>query len=432
MFWTGELIARNAPIRRRVGPAARESPHIGRGHRRLPRARHRRCAGRHRRVHDAARNSPPVRRAPRHHRRRLAAPESRARSPTTRPCRWRSAKPSSPTAAVDAAGRGRGLRRLDARQAGRHRQHRAAQPDRSSARPATRKRPPPNTTPATAPRCAFCRWRWPRSVRPQEACASAAAPRPTSRTTTSSPTPPAKPWPSWCTMLLRRPRHRRGAARARRPNSCAAIRCSPIGEQAASRTRAATSSTPCRRYSSRFFDTDVFEDCLIDVVNRGGDADTTGAIAGMLAGARYGLASGSRAAGRRLSTRRWPATLRASHCPAGAGRAHSSPALITACWPSRCGGRAGSNPEQPRRQQCSGNCRTRARIPSADQWQVFGKELETRLTAPLTPPPHARAWQTGLASTDTSFPWAESVRHTPPPGRRQTHTPRWSGISIVG
>lgn len=38
-----------------------------------------------------------------------------------------------------------------------------------------------------------------------------------------------------------------------------------------------------------FFDTDIFRDCLIDVVNRGGDADTTGAIAGMLAGAVYGL-----------------------------------------------------------------------------------------------------------------------------------------------
>lgn len=36
-------------------------------------------------------------------------------------------------------------------------------------------------------------------------------------------------------------------------------------------------------------DTGSFEDCLIDVVNRGGDADTTGAIAGMLAGALYGL-----------------------------------------------------------------------------------------------------------------------------------------------
>jgi ADP-ribosyl-[dinitrogen reductase] hydrolase len=40
-----------------------------------------------------------------------------------------------------------------------------------------------------------------------------------------------------------------------------------------------------------FFDTDTFEDCLIDVVNRGGDADTTGAIAGMLAGAVHGLKS---------------------------------------------------------------------------------------------------------------------------------------------
>ena len=36
------------------------------------------------------------------------------------------------------------------------------------------------------------------------------------------------------------------------------------------------------------FDTDTFEECLVDVVNRGGDADTTGAIAGMLAGAAFG------------------------------------------------------------------------------------------------------------------------------------------------
>jgi ADP-ribosyl-[dinitrogen reductase] hydrolase len=36
-------------------------------------------------------------------------------------------------------------------------------------------------------------------------------------------------------------------------------------------------------------DTGGFENCLVDVVNRGGDADTTGAIAGMLAGALYGL-----------------------------------------------------------------------------------------------------------------------------------------------
>jgi len=35
--------------------------------------------------------------------------------------------------------------------------------------------------------------------------------------------------------------------------------------------------------------TDSFESCLVDVVNRGGDADTTAAIAGMLAGAHYGI-----------------------------------------------------------------------------------------------------------------------------------------------
>ncbi len=37
-----------------------------------------------------------------------------------------------------------------------------------------------------------------------------------------------------------------------------------------------------------FFGTTGFRECLVDVVNRGGDADTTGAIAGMLAGALYG------------------------------------------------------------------------------------------------------------------------------------------------
>jgi ADP-ribosyl-[dinitrogen reductase] hydrolase len=38
-----------------------------------------------------------------------------------------------------------------------------------------------------------------------------------------------------------------------------------------------------------FFNTDSFESCLIATVNQGGDADTTGALAGMLAGAKYGL-----------------------------------------------------------------------------------------------------------------------------------------------
>ncbi len=37
-----------------------------------------------------------------------------------------------------------------------------------------------------------------------------------------------------------------------------------------------------------FFRTDGFESCVTEVVNRGDDADTTGALAGMLAGAAYG------------------------------------------------------------------------------------------------------------------------------------------------
>ena len=38
-----------------------------------------------------------------------------------------------------------------------------------------------------------------------------------------------------------------------------------------------------------FFATTSFEECLVRVVNRGGDADTTGALAGQLAGALYGV-----------------------------------------------------------------------------------------------------------------------------------------------
>jgi ADP-ribosyl-[dinitrogen reductase] hydrolase len=40
-----------------------------------------------------------------------------------------------------------------------------------------------------------------------------------------------------------------------------------------------------------FFSTATFEECLVGVVNQGGDADTTGAIAGMIAGAFYGVES---------------------------------------------------------------------------------------------------------------------------------------------
>jgi ADP-ribosyl-[dinitrogen reductase] hydrolase len=40
-----------------------------------------------------------------------------------------------------------------------------------------------------------------------------------------------------------------------------------------------------------YFNTDSFSDCVIQAVNQGGDADTTGALAAMLAGATYGLAA---------------------------------------------------------------------------------------------------------------------------------------------
>lgn len=40
-----------------------------------------------------------------------------------------------------------------------------------------------------------------------------------------------------------------------------------------------------------FFSTESFEDCLVKTVNRGGDADTAAAIAGAIAGARYGLSA---------------------------------------------------------------------------------------------------------------------------------------------
>ena len=40
-----------------------------------------------------------------------------------------------------------------------------------------------------------------------------------------------------------------------------------------------------------FFSTGSFEECLVKTVNRGGDADTTGSIAGAIAGSRYGLAA---------------------------------------------------------------------------------------------------------------------------------------------
>jgi ADP-ribosyl-[dinitrogen reductase] hydrolase len=38
-----------------------------------------------------------------------------------------------------------------------------------------------------------------------------------------------------------------------------------------------------------YFQTDTFAECVVKTVNQGGDADTTGALAAMLAGATYGM-----------------------------------------------------------------------------------------------------------------------------------------------
>jgi ADP-ribosyl-[dinitrogen reductase] hydrolase len=40
-----------------------------------------------------------------------------------------------------------------------------------------------------------------------------------------------------------------------------------------------------------FFRGRSFEECLVGTINQGGDADTTGAICGMLSGAYYGMES---------------------------------------------------------------------------------------------------------------------------------------------
>ena len=66
------------------------------------------------------------------------------------------------------------------------------------------------------------------------------------------------------------------------------------------------------------FATDGFESALVDVVNRGGDADTTGAILGMIAGAHYGISA---------IPRRWLRTLDQRVLAQVAGQARDLTAL---------------------------------------------------------------------------------------------------------
>ncbi|WP_153108785.1 ADP-ribosyl-[dinitrogen reductase] hydrolase [Propionivibrio limicola] len=68
-------------------------------------------------------------------------------------------------------------------------------------------------------------------------------------------------------------------------------------------------------------DTDTFEHYLIDVTNRGGDADTTGAIAGMLGGALYGYDA---------IPKRWLKALEPATCKACRAQARELVALACA------------------------------------------------------------------------------------------------------
>ena len=139
-------------------------------------------------------------------------------------------------------------------------------------------------TPATAPPCASCPWRW----RPS---ASPARPR---RGRSRRRAPP---------IIIRcRTTHasrsfawRMASCAGRENNMCARwprTSRANTGLSASSPIRAnarPSLSTPCRPCCTTRFGADSFADCVIRTVNQGGDADTAGALAGMLAGAAYGL-----------------------------------------------------------------------------------------------------------------------------------------------
>ena len=124
--------------------------------------------------------------------------------------------------------------------------------------------------------------------------AAARSSRRASPTTTRSPTPAAV----HVGELLHLAFLGRGKPRLRRASDALVAR--GTRRSPSSRTRAsrpATSSTPSRPCSTLLPPTRGFEECVVDVVNRGGDADTTGAIAGAIAGAYYGAGRAAARAG---------------------------------------------------------------------------------------------------------------------------------------
>jgi ADP-ribosyl-[dinitrogen reductase] hydrolase len=124
--------------------------------------------------------------------------------------------------------------------------------------------------PATAPVCAACRWRWPpwggQTAKSVPRCAR----KRILRTTIRCRTRPANASYGLARELVAR--HPEFEFRRRKPRE----------------NPSAYIVETMQAVFQALFDTDGFEACLVDVVNRGGDADTTGAIAGMLAGARDG------------------------------------------------------------------------------------------------------------------------------------------------
>ena len=96
-----------------------------------------------------------------------------------------------------------------------------------------------------------------------------------------------------------------------------------------------------------------FEHCLVDVVNRGGDADTTGAIAGMLAGALYG---------REALPARWLKAL--------------DPAVREACMAQARGLIA--QPSLPAREAASQACRAPAREAASQACRAPAREAASQ------------------------------------------------------
>ena len=116
-------------------------------------------------------------------------------------------------------------------------------------------------------------------------CSAARLSRPTSPTTTRSPMPPASPMAAWCSWRCWAPP---GTACAAKPT----VWWRHFPPSASIPTPGLATGyvvDTLQTVFHFFFRSRSFEECVVNTVNQGGDADTTGAIGGGLAGAYYGL-----------------------------------------------------------------------------------------------------------------------------------------------